>query len=185
MDNSDDYYLPGTFHKVNAHFSSHHGVRFAVGAGDIISKEHSFLRHIPSLQIDSYTIENWRNDRWIMQQSCFWSRSLWEEVGGVDPSLKLLMDVDLWFRFSKVTTTCVIPETLAVMRYYKSAKTVRLRSTSCQEMAYVYARNGAFDCVRGLVAELVSENASQSQLLSEFHAQLPVRVMKKLRLLPR
>jgi GT2 family glycosyltransferase len=145
------------------YFSSHHGVRFAVGAGDVISKQHSFLRHIPSLQIDSYTIENWRNDRWIMQQSCFWSSSLWEEVGGVDTSLTLLMDVDLWFRFSKVTTTYMIPDTLAVMRYYKAAKTVRLRSTSYQEMAYVYARYGAFDCVRAIVAELVSENASQSQ----------------------
>lgn len=183
--NSDDYYLPGTFHKVNALFSSNHDARFVVGAGDVISKQHSFLRHIPSMQINSYTIENWMNDRWIMQQSCFWCSSLWEEVGGVDTSLTLLMDVDLWFRFSKVTTTYMIPDTLAVMRYYKAAKTVRLRSTSYQEMAYVYARYGAFDCVRAIVAELVSENASQSQLLSEFQAQLPVRVMKKLRLLPR
>lgn len=183
--NSDDYYLPGTFHRVESYFQSNKDIRFAVGAGDVISKEHSFLRHIPAIEINQFAISNWKNDRWIMQQSCFWSQSLWKEVGGVDCSLKLLMDVDLWFRFSKITSCYVIPEKLAVMRYYKNAKTVRYRNTSLQEMAYVYAKCNATDCVRDLVTQLVREQATQTQRMEELNSRLPVRLLKRMRLLPR
>jgi len=183
--NSDDYYLPKTFHKVNSLFISDKTIEFAVGAGDVISKEHSFLRHIPPLDINQYTMDNWRNDRWIMQQSCFWTRSLWERAGGVDLSLKLLMDVDLWFRFSRYTKTHLISDRLAVMRYYKDVKTVRHQRIFSEEMAYVYAKNNSYDSVRSFVAELVNEHAAQVQHAEDFYARFPIRLMKKLRLLPR
>ena len=181
--NSDDYYLPQTFHRVNSFFNSDKTVEFVVGSGDVISKDHSFLRHIPSLEINSYTLDHWRNDRWILQQSCFWSRSLWQRAGGVDPSLKLLMDVDLWFRFSRYTKSYLIPERLAVMRYYREVKTVRHRRVFSEEMAYVLSKNNSHDSVRTYVSELVNENAAQLQRAADFYGQWPVRLMRKLRLL--
>jgi glycosyltransferase involved in cell wall biosynthesis len=183
--NSDDYYLPGTFNKVVSHFNSDPNIRFAVGSGDVISKDHAFLRHVPALEIDQETMLNWRKDRWIMQQSCFWHRSLWEEVEGVDESLHLLMDYDLWFRFSKLTSACVIPDILAAMRYYPDVKTVRQKDKFQEEMAYVLAKNGAYQEVRALVADLVKEKTCAQKSLAEFQTTWPVRVSKRLRLLPR
>jgi glycosyltransferase involved in cell wall biosynthesis len=183
--NSDDYYLPGTFYKVVSHFNSDPDIRFAVGSGDVISKGHGFLRHVPALEMDQKTMLNWRKDRWIMQQSCFWRRSLWEEVKGVDESLHLLMDYDLWFRFSKLTSACVITDILAAMRYYPDVKTVKQKDKFQEEMAYVLAKNGAYQEVRALVADLVKEKTSAQKDLAEFQTTWPVRLSKRLRLLPR
>ena len=44
--------------------------------------------------------------------------------------------------------------------------------------------NGATDCVRDLVTQLVREKATQTQLLKNL-TRLPVRLLKKMRLLPR
>ena len=120
-----------------------------------------------------------------MQQSCFWRRSLWEEVDGVDESLHLLMDYDLWFRFSKLTSACVITDILAAMRYYPDVKTVKQKEKFQEEMAYVLAKNGAYQEVRYLVADLVKEKALAQRDLAEFQTTWPVRVSKRLRLLPR
>jgi len=183
--NSDDYYLPGTFHKVVKRFHSDPHIRFAVGAGDVISKTHDFLRHVPALPMDLQTMLNWRHDCWVMQQSCFWSRSLWQEAEGVDEDLHLLMDYDLWFRFSKLTEADVIQDTLAVMRYYPEVKTVRHKDKFTEEMAYVLAKNGAYNDVRSLVADLAKQKLAAQHHLSRFQDRWAVRISKRLGLLPR
>lgn len=183
--NSDDYYLPGAIHRVVRHFHTDPAIRFAVGAGDVISKDHAFLRHVPALKMDLHTMLQWRHDRWIMQQSCFWSRSLWEEAGGVDESLHLLMDYDLWFRFSKLTVADISQDKLAVMRYHPDVKTVRQKSKFQEELAYVLAKNGAYGEVRAIVSELVKEKTATHLHLEEFQSRWLVRLSKRLRLLPR
>jgi len=183
--NSDDYYLPGAFHRVVSLFRADSQIRFSVGAGDVISMDHAFLRHIPALEMNLDTMLNWRHDRWIMQQSCFWRRSLWEDAEGVDESLHLLMDYDLWFRFSKLTSALVLQDTLAVMRYYPEVKTVKQKEKFEEELAYVLAKNGAYTDVRSFVANLVKEKAAAQNHLAQFQDRWAVRLSKRLRLLPR
>jgi hypothetical protein len=96
-----------------------------------------------------------------------------------------LMDYDLWFRFSRLTSACVITDVLAAMRYYPDVKTVRQKDKFLGEMAYVLAKNGAYQEVRALVADLVREKSSAQKDLAEFQTTWPVRVSKRLRLLPR
>jgi glycosyltransferase involved in cell wall biosynthesis len=182
--NSDDYFLPGALRRVANRFAADPQVRFVVGAGDVISKDHKFLRHIPALPMTEATLLNWKNDRWVMQQCCFWTRSLWREAGGVDEDLHLLMDYDLWFRLSRATEAAVIEEKLAVMRYYPEVKTVRHRSKASEELAYVYAKNAAFGALRNQVAELVATHSSLQARLAEIESSLPVRLLKRLSLFP-
>jgi glycosyltransferase involved in cell wall biosynthesis len=41
--------------------------------------------------------------RWIQQESVFWRRSLWDRAGaGLDESLRLAADFDLWLRFLRL-----------------------------------------------------------------------------------
>lgn len=182
--NSDDYLLPGALRRVADRFGSDPAVRFVVGAGDVISRDHRFLRHIPPLPMTEATLLNWKNDQWVMQQCCFWSRSLWQEAGGVDEELHLLMDYDLWFRFSRATQASLIEEKLATMRYYPEAKTVRQRSRNAEELAYVYAKNGALAALRDQVAELVSRRAALEERLLRLESSLPLRLLRRLSLLP-
>ena len=180
--NSDDYFLPGALRRVAQRFAADPSVAFVVGAGDVISLDHGFLRHIPALPMTEATLLNWKNDQWVMQQCCFWSRDLWQRAGGVDETLHLLMDYDLWFRLSRASEAALIEETLAVMRYYPEVKTVRQRSRMSEELAYVYARNGAFGALREQVAELVASRAAVQDRLNGLEASLPVRLLKRLSL---
>jgi len=182
--NSDDYLLPDTLWRVAACFQADADLEFAVGAGDVISLDHHFLRHIPPLPMDEATMLNWKNDQWVMQQCCFWRNTLWHGVGGVDEQLHLLMDYDLWFRFSRRTKAAMINEKLAVMRYYPDAKTVKQRSKTSEELAYVYAKNGAFASLREQVADLVVQRGASEHYLNRIHSSLPVRLLKRLSLFP-
>jgi len=182
--NSDDYLLPDTLWRVAACFQADPTLEFAVGAGDVISLDHHFLRHIPPLPMDESTMLNWKNDQWVMQQCCFWTKNLWQSVGGVDEQLHLLMDYDLWFRFSRNTKAAMIEEKLAVMRYYPEAKTVKQRSKTSEELAYVYAKNGAFASLREQISELVTQRGITENYLNRIHSSLPVRLLKRLSLFP-
>jgi glycosyltransferase involved in cell wall biosynthesis len=183
--NSDDYYLPGALAAVLDRFGAEPQLQFLVGAGDVVSLENAFLRHVPPLPMNATTMRDWKLDRWVMQQSCFWRRELWQRVGGVDESLHLLMDYDLWFRFSKLTEAGLIGQTLAAMRYYPQAKTVRQRNKTSEEMAYVYAKNGAFSDLRELLDTLGRERSRLEARIHHYESQLSVRLLKRLRLLPR
>jgi len=182
--NSDDYLLPDALWRVAASFQADANLEFVVGAGDVISLDHRFLRHIPPLAMDETTMLNWKNDQWVMQQCCFWTKGLWQSVGGVDEQLHLLMDYDLWFRFSRRTKAAMINEKLAVMRYYPDAKTVKQRKKASEELAYVYAKNGAFTSLREQVADLVVQRGEKDDYLNRIHSNLPVRLLKRLSLFP-
>ena len=181
--NSDDFYLPGALSKVAKAFSDPN-VEFLVGAGDVISMEHEFLRFIPERILNREALIDWKNDRWIMQQSCFWRSALWTKVGGVDESLTLLMDYDLWFKFSTSCIPATLDQKLGVMRYYPEVKTVKFRRKTNQELAYIYAKYALFDELKELVSSLVERNSELEAQLWTFNSSLPVRLLKKLYFFP-
>jgi len=154
--NSDDYYFPSAFSKVAKIFS--HDIDILVGAGDVVTRDCKFLKHIQPMTMEQKNLVKWTDGDWIMQQSCFWTADIWKKSGGVDESLKLLMDFDLWFRFAKIGKSMIINETLAAMRYYPEVKTVSLKEFVKEETAYVFAKNGEYEKVRRLVSELVERN---------------------------
>jgi glycosyltransferase involved in cell wall biosynthesis len=153
--NSDDFYLPGAFAKIAGCFDSDPAVRFVVGAGDVVSMDQKFLKHIPAHPLDAQALSNWSNDTWVMQQSCFWSAGLWKKAGGVDENLHLLFDYDLWFKFSKLCPTTVLQDKLAAMRFYPEIKTVRLREKNAAELACIRKRYGAPGAKDSLVQRIL------------------------------
>jgi len=182
--NSDDYLLPDALLHVERCFLADRSLDYLVGAGDVISRDHRFLRHIPALPMNDHTLLNWKNDRWVMQQSSFWSRHLWQRAGGVDEQLHLLMDYDLWFRLARAGKSGLVDQKLAVMRYYPDAKTVQQRSKNNEELAYVYAKNGAFGNLRELVADLTEQRVRYETYFHRVNGSLPVRLLKRFSLFP-
>ena len=85
-------------------------------------KEHSFNRFI------------WMYDHnYINQTSTFWCRSIYEEVGGLDPAFDLAMDADLWIRFASVAPLYHVRRRWSRFRLYRAQKNQRLRQSSDQE----------------------------------------------------
>ncbi len=181
--NSDDVFLPGAFRTVLDCFARHPERSWVIGSGDIISAEGTFLRHIPAREGSAETLLAIEDDCFLLQQSCFWRASLWEKAGGVDESLSLLMDYDLWWRFSHHCSGIVTQEKLGAMRYYATVKTRRQGERFPLELAQIYARYGAHEQLRRLVSRLLQDKASLGARLGALERQLPVRLLRRLRLL--
>jgi hypothetical protein len=182
--NSDDFYLPGAFSTVLRCFDAHPDGRWVIGSGDIVSADQRFLRHVPGREGSAQTLMAIENDCFLLQQSCFWSASLWQEAGGaVDEGLSLLMDYDLWWRFSRCCPGIVTQEKLGAMRYYATVKTRRQGDRFPAELATIYARHGATEQLDRLVQRLLAEKSALGERLAALENQLPVRLLKRLRLL--
>jgi glycosyltransferase involved in cell wall biosynthesis len=178
--NSDDFYLPLAFRRISKFFDRNKEIDVVLGSGDVVTKECKFLKHINPMPMKRAHLLKWLEGRWIMQQSCFWTDKIWKSSGGVDQSLKLLMDFDLWLRFAGRAKSATINESLSAMRYYPEIKTVSLRDLVKEETAYVLAKNQEFEEVRKMVRKLAKENKvllnrrdKQKHFLSR---RLPLRI---------
>jgi glycosyltransferase involved in cell wall biosynthesis len=178
--NSDDFYLEGAFTKVAKCFDENEKIDIVIGGGDIVTKDCKFLKHIPGIEMVRSNLLAWDANNWIMQQSCFWKADLWKESGGVDETLNLLMDYDLWFRYSKLGLSKTINTDLAVMRYYPSAKTVLHKNRAKEEVAYVYGKNGAYDNLRKLVRDLVHDKEELEKRMTKQERRLSIRLFKRI-----
>lgn len=178
--NSDDYYLPNAFRLVKKTFSENKEIDIVVGSGDVVTKDCQFLKHIKGLEMKRDNLLGWHNDQWIMQQCCFWTAEIWKKSGGVDEDLHLLMDYDLWLRFSSLGRSKAIEDRIAIMRYYKEAKTVALRSRMKEEEAYVYAKNRAFPELRTIVKELSLRNEELTSIVVKYEGNLINKMLRKI-----
>ena len=119
--NSDDVLLPGALAKAKAALEAHprwdaltgYHVRID-GASRLLS-----AHRIPG--------ESPRAARWgihhVIQQTCFFRRTLYEQLGGLDLSLHCVMDTDLWCRaFDAGSVWGHLPEYLAGFRQHPAAK---------------------------------------------------------------
>ncbi|MCK9589888.1 MAG: glycosyltransferase [Terrimicrobiaceae bacterium] len=131
--NSDDMHMPWTLSMVGEIFSLFPEVRWlttrfpirwdaagrAVNCTDVrgYSRE-GILRGETLPGAEGFT--TWP----IQQESTFWRRDLWEEVGGaLDVSLDAAADFDLWMRFAKVAEPFAISVPLGGFRRHGNQKT--------------------------------------------------------------
>jgi glycosyltransferase involved in cell wall biosynthesis len=97
--NADDLLLPGTLDRVRACLAAHGTAEWIAGNQIYIDAEGRVLRCS-------------RGNRWhdflyrhapvhVYGPSSFFSKTLWERVGGADEQLRYCMDWDLWLKFRK------------------------------------------------------------------------------------
>jgi hypothetical protein len=82
----------------------------------------------------------------IQQESTFWRRNLWEEVGGaLDVSLDAAADFDLWMRFAKLAAPYAVSVPLAGFRRHGNQKTSKALSCyQAQALAAFHSHGGKF-----------------------------------------
>jgi hypothetical protein len=59
-----------------------------------------------------------------LQDACFWTRTLYEQVGGINPKLKQAVDYDLFLRMAMLGTTRYVPLTFSVFRRHGGQKSI-------------------------------------------------------------
>jgi glycosyltransferase involved in cell wall biosynthesis len=94
-------------------------------------------------RIISFSTGRVRSLRWMMlyggwtplQDACFWKRSLYERIGGIDPTLRFAADYDFFLRASLVGKCEYVPAVFSGFRRHDGQKSVRYLSEYERERA--------------------------------------------------
>jgi len=139
--NSDDYYLPEALSKVADAFGCNPAAEFVIGGyaavradGKLICKYYAFEQDFLSfLCVGQHA----------GQMACFWRKSAYVAVGGIDPNLQYCMDYDLMLRLARRKDPTIIDDCLACFRLHDAAKTAMiLQAVEPRETREIRARYG-------------------------------------------
>lgn len=121
--NADDYYLDDAFWVVGRAYAAHPGYGLYLGNGlrhdERDGRRAPFCRHHLALNRDALT----SGLDYILQPATFFLRTAWEEVGGLDESLRFGLDWDLLMRISALRPAVLVNEFLAASREHDATKT--------------------------------------------------------------
>jgi glycosyltransferase involved in cell wall biosynthesis len=136
--NSDDLFEPGTLFEVAKYFQAHPEMDAVYGDTTWISGSGESLRVQREIPFNRFLWFYTYN--YIPGMSMFWRRSIYEKVGGLDPSFRLAMDADLFIRFADVGRIGHVSRRWSRMRFYAAQKNLRLRDVSDAEDIKIRAR---------------------------------------------
>jgi glycosyltransferase involved in cell wall biosynthesis len=129
--NSDDTYVPGALNAVGRYLARHPRCRFVYGDRDVIDEFDAVIarRRQPDFSMGVMLYCHMT----VAQMSAFWSRDLYEEVGGLDPSFRFCMDYDLFIRMARKSPPARLPIVLANFRIHGESKTSNLEDVRLAE----------------------------------------------------
>ena len=78
----------------------------------------------------------------IPQQASFFRKTLWDQVGPLDPSFYFAMDYDLWVRLAAISQIKYCPSLWANFRLHEDTKTISADDQCWPEMLRVHYRDG-------------------------------------------
>jgi len=120
--NGDDIYCPWTLSVVGEIFACFPDVDWIVGTSSFMNGRGQCTRvsgNSGTAMPRDYIRNGWFRPElagYLQQESMFWRRSLWEKVGGLDLSLSLAADFDLWRRFAEHAELHAVNVPLALFR---------------------------------------------------------------------
>jgi glycosyltransferase involved in cell wall biosynthesis len=172
--NSDDVFYPGTLHEVGEWFLANEGQHFVYGDSMWIDR---YGTPIVSKREHGFNLFIWTYDHnFIPQPSTFWTREIYDRVGGLDASFDFAMDADLWRRFADVQRPRHVRRFWSMMRFYPEQKNTAFRERTHVEGARIRSRYQRPPSVR----EMKVKNATAKALRRSyklFTGAYPLREM--------
>lgn len=138
--NSDDVYLPSTLHEVGEIFANSRDGNLHVIYGNALFIDRSGrpFRYQREIHFNKFLWLYGYN--YIPQSSTFWTREIYDGVGGLDRRFDLAMDADLWIRFSEKTQIRHFNKYWSKMRFYPEQKNSKFRAGSDTEFSEIRKR---------------------------------------------
>lgn len=156
--NSDDYLCPGALATIARMYGSHSGVGAYVGAGDYVDVKGRVLLSKMPVEVSLESLYDWLEIFHFMQPSCFFTREAWISSGGLDETVHVAMDVDLWLKIARHFSFARTDTTLSCSLVHHAAKTASHRYFSEIDTAFVIMRHGgerqARDAMEKIAAKL-------------------------------
>ncbi|MDR0547871.1 MAG: glycosyltransferase [Deltaproteobacteria bacterium] len=119
--NSDDLYLPDAVRTAVTFLTENPEYELVYGNGHIIDLYDNITRPCPDVIPFNYKALAERCI--ICQAATFFTKSLFDKVGGINQNLQYCMDYDLWIRMAKFVKFMYLPIYLASFRIYDDNKT--------------------------------------------------------------
>ncbi|MGD0660108.1 MAG: glycosyltransferase family 2 protein [Syntrophorhabdales bacterium] len=118
--NSDDYYEKDVFGDVVSHFSDSSTAWIVGNLCKVRDGDGTVIPH----KSPKVTLERLIRDPDIVRQQCtFFRRSALDRAGGWNAEFFMVMDLDLWFRLSRISPPKMVDQNLAYFRVHANQKT--------------------------------------------------------------
>jgi len=118
--NADDVLLPGALQRMGEYLDTHPECVAVYGDAHIIDESGGIIGRFPTRP---FTRRALARTNIICQPASLIRRSAWDAVGGLDESLYMCLDYDLWWRLSALGPIGFLSESLACSRHHASTKT--------------------------------------------------------------
>lgn len=139
--NADDIVTPGGLEALYRALMAHPEWSAVAGRGLLLAENGESLGEIPSAP---FTIERFSHACTICQPATLIRRSAWEAIGGLDASLHMCFDYDLWWRLARVGPIGWVDRVIAGSRDHGATKTRTQRERYFREaMALIRRETGA------------------------------------------
>lgn len=138
--NSDDTLLTHAVSEAVQFLNDNPAVGLVYGNANYIDGDGEVIGEFPAAQT---TLKKLRCGYvHIPQQASFFRKSLWDQVGPLDPSFYFAMDYDLWVRLASVSEIKYLPRLWANFRLHADTKTTSADDRCWPEMLRVHYRDG-------------------------------------------
>ena len=138
--NSDDTYMPGTFHKVKQFFLNDDTVDFIFSHCLRIDEFDNIVGF--SLAKDPRKFDVLSNPNFIPQPTVFFRKSVFEKTGYLNENYYLAMDVDFWRRIANYHRMRLINDIFACFRLHNESKTTKYLKHFKYESKRSFFKNG-------------------------------------------
>ena len=128
--NSDDEYLPHAFETV-ATVMIEKNIQWCTGFPVVLTEDGKMyqMNTVLPIYLSRYIKKGYHDGRiagMIQQESTFWTKELWDKVGGLDKKYKLAGDYWLWRRFAEHEKLYTIDTIIAGFRRHPEQKSANI-----------------------------------------------------------
>lgn len=137
--NADDTFMQWSLFLVAEIFDSNSEIKWLTGIPSFIDESGRIKKIYNNTSCKpTKAIQNgwFRKDGYgyLMQESMFWRRELWEGVNGLNTQYKLAADFDLWIRFAKNAELWTVNLPLCSFRLHKESRSKILENNYLEEV---------------------------------------------------
>ena len=146
--NSDDYFAPGGIAILVQLRERKPGHILWCGSAREIDVEDREIRIYEPRMGATEQLARWYNEFGFHQPASVFDIRVFQQLGGLDESLKCCLDVELWLRMSRVGTFASCTDLICTVRNNPRSKTFTMMDLQAVEMIAVYHRMGLEDAAR-------------------------------------
>jgi glycosyltransferase involved in cell wall biosynthesis len=168
--NSDDILLPNALFRIAEAFQNE-SITVVTGFREVRNRNSEFVRYwirdIPSVHyLTKYCC--------VAQETTFWRRSVWEELGALDESMHFALDYEYWLRMLQAGHQFkLLPHYIGAFRDYDENKSSTLYETYRQDMHRIYQRFNLAISEQDMLGQLGPDWVAKYNVITEM-CQTPI-----------